>query len=152
VYDPNGGFVTGGGWITSPPGAYPADPALTGRANFGFVSKYKKGQNNPEGNTEFQFQLANLNFHSHTYEWLVVAGRKAMYKGTGTINNQGNYGFILSAIDGNLQGGDGHDRFRIKIWDKNQNDLVIYDNMIGAGDNDDPTTIIGGGSIIIHKQ
>ncbi|MDX1520570.1 MAG: PKD domain-containing protein, partial [Anaerolineae bacterium] len=31
VYDPNGGFVTGGGWIDSPPGAYAADPSLTGK-------------------------------------------------------------------------------------------------------------------------
>jgi hypothetical protein len=43
IYDPAGGFVTGGGWIMSPPGAYAADPTLTGQANFGFVSKYKKG-------------------------------------------------------------------------------------------------------------
>ena len=64
VYDPNGGFVTGGGWINSPAGAYRPDPTLTGRANFGFVSKYKKGATVPEGQTEFQFQTGNLNFHS----------------------------------------------------------------------------------------
>jgi streptogramin lyase len=44
VYDPNGGFVTGGGWFESEPGAYAADPALAGRAVFGFVSMYKNGQ------------------------------------------------------------------------------------------------------------
>ncbi|MBI2784295.1 MAG: tandem-95 repeat protein, partial [Gammaproteobacteria bacterium] len=38
VYDPNAGFVTGGGWINSPVGAYKANPSLTGKANFGFVS------------------------------------------------------------------------------------------------------------------
>ena len=43
IYDPNGGFVTGGGWIDSPAGAYIFDPSLTGKANFGFVSKYLKG-------------------------------------------------------------------------------------------------------------
>ena len=42
VYDPDGGFITGGGWIESPPGAYYDDPLLTGKANFGFVSKYMK--------------------------------------------------------------------------------------------------------------
>jgi hypothetical protein len=30
VYDPDGGFVTGGGSITSPLGAYVANPSLTG--------------------------------------------------------------------------------------------------------------------------
>ena len=49
VYDPNGAFVTGGGWINSPAGAYAANPALMGKANFGFVSKYKKGANVPTG-------------------------------------------------------------------------------------------------------
>jgi len=43
VYDPEGGFVTGGGWIDSPESAYVPDPSLTGKANFGFVSKYNKG-------------------------------------------------------------------------------------------------------------
>ena len=40
VYDPSAGFVTGGGWINSPMGAYAANPSLTGKANFGFEAKY----------------------------------------------------------------------------------------------------------------
>jgi len=39
VYDPSGGFVTGGGLLDSPAGAYKADPSLTGKAHFAFVSK-----------------------------------------------------------------------------------------------------------------
>ena len=58
VYDPEGGFVTGGGWIDSPEGAYKPDETLSGKATFGFVSKYKKGATVPEGNTEFQFNVA----------------------------------------------------------------------------------------------
>ncbi len=150
VYDTSAGFVTGGGWIIVQPGSYPADPTLSGKATFGFVSKYKKGQNIPEGNTEFQFHVANLNFHSHTYEWLVVAGSKAMYKGVGTINGAGNYGFKLTAIDGQKNGGGGIDKFRMKIWDK-ATGIIVYDNQLGAEDTVDPTTTIGGGSIVIHK-
>jgi len=151
IYDPSGGFVTGGGWINSPSGAYPADPSLTGRANFGFVSKYKKGATVPTGNTEFQFQVANLNFHSESYDWLVIAGAKAQYKGTGAINGAGSYGFMLTAIDGQINGGGGVDKFRIKIWDK-ATDTIIYDNMLSASDDSTPTTVIGGGSIVIHKK
>jgi hypothetical protein len=77
VYDPSSGFVTGGGWIISPVGAYTANPGLTGKATFGFVSKYQKGANVPTGETEFQFQLANMKFKSTSYDWLVVAGAKA---------------------------------------------------------------------------
>jgi hypothetical protein len=151
VYDPEGGFVTGGGWINSPAGAYAPDPDLTGKANFGFVSKYKKGATEPTGETEFQFKVADLNFHSDTYDWLVIAGAQAKYKGTGTINGEGDYGFMLSAIDEDLTPSTDVDLFRIKIWDKN-NDEVVYDNQMGEGDDADPTTAIAGGSIQIHKS
>jgi Mg-chelatase subunit ChlD len=144
VFDPNGGFVTGGGWITSPAGAYLADPDASGRASFGFVSKYQKGAASPTGSTEFQFKAGNLNFHSNTYQWLVVAGDKAQYKGTGTVNGVGGYGFMLTARDGSP------DTFRIKIWNT-VDGAVVYDNQIGAGETADPTTVLVGGSIKIHK-
>ena len=152
VYDPIGGFVTGGGWIDSPPGAHVANPNdLGGKANFGFVSKYKKGQQTPTGNTEFQFKAGNLNFHSDSYEWLVIAGHKAMYKGNGTINGDGNFGFMLSAIDEKLTPSTDVDMFRIKIWDKDKGDVVVYDNQMSAADDADPTTAIAGGQVVIHK-
>ena len=150
VYDPSAGFVTGGGWINSPEGAYAANTELTGKAAFGFVSKYKKGQTTPTGNTEFQFKAGDLNFNSDSYEWLVIAGHKAMYKGTGTINGAGDYGFMLSAIDEKLTPSTDVDMFRIKIWDKTTGD-IIYDNNMGNHLNDDLTTAIAGGQIVIHK-
>lgn len=94
VYDPDGGFVTGGGWINSPAGAYTADPSLFGRASFGFVSKYEHGATVPTGNTEFQFRVANFNFKSTSYDWLVVGGASAQSKGSGTVNGEGDYRFI----------------------------------------------------------
>jgi Tol biopolymer transport system component/PKD repeat protein len=151
VYDPEGGFVTGGGWIDSPAGAYTPDPSLTGKATFGFVAKYKKGADTPTGNTEFQFRVANLNFHSDTYQWLVVAGPKAQFKGDGTINGAGNYGFMLTAIDAELTSSTEVDKFRIKIWDKDNSDVIVYDNQMGDADDADAMTAIGGGSIVIHK-
>lgn len=150
VYDPEGGFVTGGGWINSPAGAFPANPALTGKANFGFSAKYKKGASIPDGETEFNFRVGNVNFHSTSYDWLVVAGAKAQFKGTGIINGSGNYGFMITAIDGKVSGG-GTDKFRIKIWNKSDGGTVVYDNQIGAPDGADPGTSLGGGSIVIHK-
>ena len=152
VYDPDGGFVTGGGWIDSPLGAYVVDPLLSGKANFGFVSKYKKGQQVPVGNTEFQFKAGNLNFHSDNYDWLVIAGHRAQYKGTGTINGTGSYGFMLTAVDAELTPSTGIDLFRIKIWDKANGDTVVYDNQYGAEDDVDPSTQLGGGSIVIHAK
>ena len=138
AYDPSGGFVTGGGWINSPIGAYTPDPSLTGKATFGFVSKYKKGANVPTGNTEFQFKVADLNFKSTSYDWLAVTGSDyAMFKGLGTVNSEGVYKFMIWAGDNDP------DTFRIKIWyEEDDNEVVIYDN----GTDQE----IEGGSIVVH--
>ncbi len=149
VYDPSGGFVTGGGWIDSPVGAYAADPSLSGRVSFGFQSKYKKGANFPTGETQFSFRVADLNFHSDTYEWLVVAGPQAKYKGTGTINGGGDYGFLLTAVDGQFNGGGGVDKFRITIWDR-ETGAVVYDNKMGKSDDSAAATELGGGQVVVH--
>jgi hypothetical protein len=162
VYDPSAGFVAGGGWIDSPPGACRfsdcvADGSTTGKAHFGFVSRYQKGATTPSGNTEFDFRAGNLKFQSTSYEWLVIAGARAKYKGEGTINGGGRYGFMLTAIDGQVSGGGGADRFRVKIWDLDAplgdgTYAVVYDNQIGQRDDGDAATVLGGGSITIHGK
>lgn len=154
VYNPSAGFVTGGGWIQSNPGAYASNPSLTGQASFGFVSKYQNGATAPTGNTQFTFALGSLDFRSTSYQWLVVSGPMAQYKGYGTINGSGNYQFILTARDGALAAGGGADGFRIKIMDS-AGSTLIYDNMAGIAADDRNTTAnvqaIGGGSIQIHN-
>ena len=122
------------------------------KARVGFMSKYKRGQTEPTGQTQFRFKAAGLDFHSDSYQWLVIAGHKAMYKGTGTINGEGEYDFMLSAIDAKLTPSTDVDLFRIKIWEVDNADAVIYDNAAGAIDDADPTTVLGGGSIVIHKK
>lgn len=149
IFDPDGGFVTGGGWIHSPAGAYAPDPFLVGTASFGFVAKYTKGASTPTGNTQFQFRAATFDFHSTEYDWLVAAGARGQYKGRGRVNGGGDYAFLLTLIDGERQGGGGVDRFRIKIWDRITGEIV-YDNNSGADDASEPTTALGGGSIKIH--
>jgi PKD repeat protein/subtilisin-like proprotein convertase family protein len=145
VYDPNGSFVTGGGWINSPAGAYAAEPTLSGKASFGFVAKYKPGANTPSGNTEFQFKAGDLNFKSTSYDWLVVSAAHAKYKGVGSINGSGSYGFMITAVDG-----DDEDAFRIRIWELSSG-AVVYDNKIGESDDSPSGTALGGGSIVIHR-
>ena len=151
AYDPNGAFVTGGGWITSQAGACLLDAACElaeGKANFGFVSRYKKNAQLPTGNTEFKFSAGGLDFHSDTYEWLVVNmnGSNAQYKGSGTINGNlspsgDEYKFMLWARDI-----DPSDTFRIKIWhdDAFGAEVVVYDN--------DFDQEIGGGNIVVHTK
>lgn len=138
VYDASGGFVTGGGWIDSPDGAMASAP--TGKATFGFVSKYKKGAEAPTGSTEFQFQAGDLDFHSTSYDWLVVTGSDyAKFKGVGTINGAGEYKFKIWAGDNEP------DTFRIKIWTETDGtETIVYDNGMDQS--------INGGSIIIHTK
>lgn len=152
AYDPSAGFATGGGWIDSAAGACQHDAlcaAAAGKANFGFVSRYRKGATVPTGNTEFQFSAGGFNFHAELYEWLVInmGGTNAQYKGSGTVN--GNLGpageayrFMLWARD---YGNTGIDTFRIKIWYVDAgSEVVVYDNGFGQE--------IGGGNIVIHTH
>ena len=154
IYDPNSGFVTGGGWIMSPiVPALAQYMSVSGKANFGFVSKYKSGATTPTGETEFQFQEGNLNFHSSTYDWLVVSGAIAQYKGTGTINGVAGYSFLLTATDGQVSGGGGVDKLRMKILNTATR-AIVYDNKYGSDDtaNGNNTVAIGGGSISIKTK
>ena len=97
---------------------------------------------------EFRFHAGDLNFHSTAYQWLVVAGAHAKFKGRGTINGSGDYGFMITATDGDVQGGGGVDKFRIKITDS---DGIAYDNKMGLSDDSNEATAIGGGNIVVHK-
>ena len=152
VYDPSAGFITGGGWITVDQGSLVGTTA-SGRANFGFSSQYKKGATIPTGETEFNFQMGNFNFHSEAYSWLVVSGYKAQYKGTGSVNGVSGYDFTLTAYDGDAPSGGGVDKFRIRITRTNGGN-VIFDNRMGVSSTDMDTAnpeAISGGSIVIHK-
>jgi hypothetical protein len=65
-------------------------------------------------------------------------------------DGSGDYAFTLTALDGQITGGGGTDRFRIRISDKSSG-TVIYDNQSGAPDSTDPITPVQG-SIVIHKN
>ena len=146
VYDPSAGFVTGGGWIDSPAGAYKADETLVGKATFGFVSKYQKGARVPTGTTAFEFDLAGLEFSSTSYEWLVVnqAATNAQFKGSGFINgaadpNGNAYQFMLWAGDGSP------DTFRMRIWwEDTAGEHDVYDNGTAQA--------IAAGNIVVHAK
>jgi PKD repeat protein len=155
VYDPDGPFVTGAGRVFSFPGAYVADPTAQGEAKFGFQSRYLKGAKIPTGKTDFSFEAGGFTFHSSTYEWLVVSGSRATYKGTGTVNGEPGYGFLLAAVDGDRDANKKQDRLRLKVWDVASN-TTVYDNLDGAAIDTDirshDGTIITLGQIVIHEN
>jgi hypothetical protein len=150
VFNRTAGFVTGGGWIDSPLGAYSPDPKFNGRATLAFNAKYLDGKPAPDGNTQIQLKGPKFNFSSSAYQWLVVTGGRAEYMGTGTINGSGTYGFLLTAVDGGFNGGAGADKIRVKVWNL-LTGAVVYDTQMGAPDGAEPSTVLGAGSIAIHK-
>jgi hypothetical protein len=71
---------------------------------------------------------------------VVTGSDYAKFKGSGTINGQGDYKFQIWAGD-NVP-----DTFRIKIWEEDQYgvETVVYDNGMDQE--------IGGGSIVVHTK
>ena len=66
VYDPSAGFVTGGGWITSPAGAYAPTRRRPARLRSGSSRSTSPVRTKPDGNTEFHFTAAGFDFSSTT--------------------------------------------------------------------------------------
>ena len=150
VYDPENGFVKGEGWLDSPQGAFADNSSLAGKASFKFLAKYEKKANVPSGETEFVFAPADMTFKSTSYDWLVVSGAEALYKGVGTINGEDKYGFELIVVDEKFKREGGLDKFRIKIWNTTTG-KTVYDNGLGGPEDVPPTTSIAGGDISIEK-
>ena len=78
-----------------------------------------------------------------------VAGARAQYKGSGTVNGQAGYTFLLTAIDSEINGGGSQDAFRTKLM---KDGVVVSDNKLGATDDSDAATVLGGGSIQIQSR
>ncbi len=135
VYDPNGN-AAGGGWY------YPLDDLnnpLPGKATFGFVAQYQKGQ--AQGNLEFQFHDSGINLESTSITWLVVSESSAQFKGTAIVNGDSGYHFRVMAHDGGSQG---TDTFAIKIW---LGDPDAGGTLIHSSHN-----ILGGGNVIVRTK
>ncbi len=86
---------------------------------------------------------------STAYDWLVVSGAKAQYKGLASVNGEAGYGFLLTALDGERKRAGEPDRLRLKVWNVATGEIV-YDNQEGA-DSAEPTTAINGGQITVSR-
>jgi RHS repeat-associated protein len=143
VYNPTAGSLTGNGTITSPAGAVPTNPKLTGKATFQLSATYAANSTMPSGRLVFTFQPANLSFQTTSLDWLVVSGGTAWYQGTGTVNGTGSFRFLVAA----QSGGHGTGKLRIRIWNK-ATGAILYDSQPGAPIQAAPTTITGGSIVL----
>jgi len=147
IYDPNGGYTYGGGWFNSPAGALKSNSNATGKVSYGFAMNYFKNATLPKGETQFEFKVGNFEYNAVNFDYLVISGAKAQFKGTGKIvGGQSGINFIMTVIDGDLDG-TGIDKVRVKIYNKNTGQ-VYYDNQPGASDAALPTQAVGANSII----
>lgn len=147
IYDPNGGNVYGGGWYNSPAGALAGKLSVTGKASYGFAVNYKNAAK-PQGETQFEFKVGSFEFNAVNFDYLVVNGATAQFKGTGKIiGGQSGIGFIMSVTDGVLDGSN-EDKIRMKIYNRNTG-AVIYDSQPGASDAALPATAVGTNSVIV---
>jgi hypothetical protein len=111
VFNPQGGFATGGGWILPANDGENTHP--NNRANFGFNAKYK--DNNPTGNLEFRYTDGYIDLKSTLIDQLVITGGKiAQFKGQAVVNRQQGCRFFVKAIDNGEPGT--NDTFEIKVW------------------------------------
>jgi len=170
IFDPEAGFITDGGWIDSPPGAFVPDPTATGKGHFATEVRYAdpttlQGQVRfrlheallPLGTDPLTWPAANssdppwLDLQSDSLAWLVVTpDGKAAVSGTATLNGVV-YRFVLYGYDGDP------DRLRLVIWLASAGPCptgpFLYDNRPGASfdlDQADPQPI-GGGSFQVHQ-
>ncbi|MFU8876020.1 PKD domain-containing protein [Micromonospora sp. SL4-19] len=152
VYDPKGGFITEGGVISSPAGAFPANPEHIGKLHAQATVKYLPGENGPvpgNGRIAADLEGGEMRLLSTRLEWLVVTPTgKLAAKGVGTVGGQAGFGFLF-------YGKDNPDGLRLVVWRLGDNtipnDQIIYDNYPSSYDLDKSSlTAMTSGSVQIH--
>jgi hypothetical protein len=94
----------------------------------------------------FNFPAAGFEYRSTQLSWLVVSGDTAFFQGTGTINGSGHYTYLVSVIDGKVNGSN-IDLLRVQIWDT-ETGQMFYDSQWGEFRFVDPTIVISCGKIV----
>jgi hypothetical protein len=146
VFDPRGGHVTGGGWFTTPDGSWAAQPSFAGRTQVNINLKYHPNNGSLNGNAAFSLHQQRWNFSATGYDWLVVDGSRAWFQGSGRLDNQDGYGFLVAMEEqGKTQ------LIRIKVWNLSTGE-VLYDTQPGAPDDAAPTTVHTNGSLKVHAR
>lgn len=148
--EPTAGFVSGGGWFYSPPGAYQLDPFMAGRAIFSFSARRQNKGEEPEGHLTFFLPEARMQFRATEIDWLSVTDKQAFIQGTGQLGREEGYHFLLSVLDQGVRPGEAPDQLRLIIWDNNED--IVYDNQAGDARYALPLMPIDRGVITIHKQ
>jgi hypothetical protein len=138
VFNPAAGSISGGGWI---------DGGAGGKTHVNIDVRY--GSTTPTGKFTIHGSSAILDLTSSSFEYLVVSGTTATFRGAGTLSDGTAVTFLVSGLDGKLAGTK-VDLIRLKVWNT-ATGQVIYDTDPGAADTAPPATVLAGGSVTVHK-
>jgi len=140
VFNPEGGFATGGGWILPVSDGENTHPDV--RANFGFNANYKK-DGNLTGNLEFKSD-GYIDLKSTSINQLVITGgRIAQLNGWASVNGQQGYWFFVKTVDNGEPGT--NDTFEIKVWAPGADPQSSSPLERAAG-------VLQGGNIQVHNK
>lgn len=134
VYDPSGGFVTGGGWVGL--GAEGSGDRLV----FSFVARYRKGDV-PEGRARLSAPTRGLELTSNRYEWLVLGepGDEVRLQGLGTMEGlEGEHRFEIRIGEA-----DGGATLRVVVRDGADPGGILFDSGPGGA--------VEAGSVMVHR-
>ena len=144
------GLVIGGGWINSPAGAITNDPMTEGKATLSLRAEQKVNENYPKGNVTFNIPREKFRFRSDSLEWMRVSEDMAIVKGTGMLNREEGYSFVISVMDKGTGSREPKDTYRIII--RSPEGELVYDNQRGSDVYAEASMPIGGGNIIIREE
>ena len=82
--------------------------------------------------------------------WLTINGSTVGLSGDGTVDNAGDFGFLLTGIDGKIGTTKVPDKARVKIWNR-ATGAIIYDSQMNAADSAAPAIVLSGGTVNIKK-
>ncbi|MBK9097394.1 MAG: 5'-nucleotidase C-terminal domain-containing protein [bacterium] len=113
------------GWFYSQPGAFIADPTITGTLCFNMNLHNRNNPGSAQGVVKIKFPEAKINLTGNRVEFLLIEDNVITIRGEGKNTGKGKYGFLVTAVDAGNSG----DQIKITIWDKLDGDKVIYDNL-----------------------
>jgi hypothetical protein len=131
------------GWISVAPGYYRSNSEPGSQLKFDFKSK-PANLTEPPTQIPIEFRAGKMKFKASSSDCQKLSDSKVQFRGTGKVNGESGYNFILTVIDGQSLNGGGVDKFRIKIWNDKTGE-VVFDSQTGDSDDAEPTTSVGSG-------
>ena len=107
-----------------------------GRVQFSFSADYNPKAGDVFGTAKVSFKKGPMYFRKSDLESLTVEGNRTILTGFGTVNNEGDYKFMIDYVDSF------NDKVRIVIWDQ-ADGSILYDSQYGDPMDAKPTTEVG---------